>query len=191
VVRRNTQSTNKLRLVIFAVAFVTFAAVFFAQTPQLPIVRLSPAAIRSLPANLIKELERRHCTIPQETLGRKPSNVIKGEFAKPGQTDWAALCSVNGVSTILVFWKGSEKNPAAIAATEDHIYIQGFKKDQARYSRGIRTVAKDFILRHHAAYGGPKPPPINHQGIDDMFVGKASVVWYYFDGQWLKVAGGD
>ncbi len=188
--RRNRQNKNKISLVTFAAAFATFASVCFAQTPQVPIVRLSPAAIRGLPANLVKELERRGCTIPQEALTKKTTNVIKGEFAKRGQTDWAALCSVNGASTILVFWKGSEKNPAVIAPMEDRIYIQGFKKDQFRYSRGIRTVAKDFIQRHHAAYGGPKPPAIDHQGIDDMFVGKASVVWYYYDGHWLKVAGG-
>jgi len=189
--RRNTQNTNKLRLVTFVAAFAIFAAVFFAQTPQARILRLSPAAIPGLPANLVKELERRGCTIPQEARTKKSNNVIKGQFAKPGQTDWAALCSVNGVSIILVFWKGSEKNPAAIAPMEDRIYIEGFKKDQIWYSRGIRTVAKDFILRHYNAYGGPKPPPINHQGIDDMFVGKPSVVWYYDDGQWLKVAGAD
>src|SRR5437867_3274562 len=184
VVRKNAQNTNKLRL-------ITFAAVLFAQTPQARIVQLSPAAIPGLPANLVKELERRGCTIPQEAPTKKSSNVIKGAFAKPGQTDWAALCSVNGVSTILVFWKGSEKNPAAIAPMEDRIYIQGFKKDGFSSSRGIRTVAKDFIRRHHDTYGGPRLPRIDHQGIDDMFVGKASVVWYYYNGQWSKLAGKD
>src|SRR5439155_9650041 len=149
--------------------------------PQNParIVRLSPTAVRELPANLARELQHRGCTIPQEQYSRKTNNVIRGEFEKRGQKDWAVLCSIKGVSTILVFWNGSEKNPAAIAPLEDRIYIQGFKKDQFSYSRGIRTVAKDFILRHHDTYGGPKLPPINHQGIDDMFVGKASVVWYH------------
>src|SRR5213594_295947 len=32
---------------------------------------------------------------------------------------WAVLCSVKGVSTILVFWNGSEKNPAALVPVED------------------------------------------------------------------------
>ena len=34
-------------------------------------------------------------------------------------------------------------------------------------------------------------PPIEHQGINHAFEGKAFEVWYYYDGQWLKVAGGD
>ena len=123
VVRKNAQNTNKLRLIAFAAPFATFAAMLFAQTPPARIVQLSPAAIPGLPANLVKELERRGCTIPQEAPTKKSSNVIKGAFAKPGQTDWAALCSVNGVSTILVFWKGSEKNPAALAPWKDSNYL--------------------------------------------------------------------
>ena len=174
---------------LFAAALILTLVLI--QSPEAQITRLSPAAFPELPANLVQELQRRGCTVPQETYSKWRNNVIKGEFAKPGQADWAVLCSVKGISTILVFWNGSEKNPAAIAPMEDRIYIQGFKKDQFSYSRGIRTVAKDFILRHHDTYGGPKLPPINHQGIDDMFVGKPSVVWYYDDGQWLKVAGAD
>src|SRR5262249_47975777 len=109
VVRKNAQNTNKLRLIAFAAPFATFAAMLFAQTPPARIVQLSPAAIPGLPANLVKELERRGCTIPQEAPTKKSSNVIKGAFAKPGQTDWAALCSVNGGSTTLGFWKTSRK----------------------------------------------------------------------------------
>lgn len=186
---------KRMRLVVFVAlpvaALATLVAVSFAQGPRARIVRLSPAAIRGLPANVVKELQRRGCTIPQETYSRKSNNVIKGEFAKPGQMDWAVLCSVKGVSTILVFWNGSDKNPAAVAAMEDHIYIQAFRKDQSWYSRGIRPVGKDFIMRHYEAYGGPKPPPINHQGIDDAFIEKGSVVWYFYNGQWLKLSGAD
>src|SRR5216684_2379922 len=144
---------SKMRLVLvvvsFAGAFATPGILSFAQEPQARIVRLSPSAIRELPANLVKELQRRECTIPQAGYTKKSNNVVKGEFAKPGQKDWAVLCSVKGVSTILVFWNGSEKNPAAIAPMEDRIYIQGVRKDQFWYSRGIRPVGRDFIMRHH------------------------------------------
>ncbi len=67
---------------------------------------LSPTAFPELPQNLTRELQRRGCTVLQTPFTKKPHNVIKGEFEKPGQTDWAALCSVKGVSTILVFWNG-------------------------------------------------------------------------------------
>jgi hypothetical protein len=53
-------------------------------------------------------------------------NVIKGEFSKPGQTDWAVLCSVGRVSSVLVFWNGSETNPAEIAKRNDVDRLQGW-----------------------------------------------------------------
>ena len=114
-------------------AFAIVAAMSFAQGPQARIMRLSPAAVRELPVNLVKDLQRRGCTIPQAGYNKKPNNVIKGEFAKPGQRDWAVLCSIKEVSTILVFWNGSEKNPSAIAPMKDQIYIQASGKSQLLY----------------------------------------------------------
>ena len=128
---------------------------------------------------------------PTRDVLKEPQQCIKGEFAKPGQTDWAVLCSVNGVSTILVFWNGSEKNPAVLASVPDNSFVQFLGRGQWGYSRGIEAVGKDYIMRHYEAYGGPKPPPIDHQGINDVFIEKASVVWYYYQGQWLKLTGAD
>lgn len=155
------------------------------------IVRLPPTAFPELPDNVIRELQRRGCTIPQTPYTKKPHNVVKGEFAKPGQTDWAVLCSVKSISTILVFWKGSETNPAAIAPMADRNYLQTINTADPGYSRGINAVGKAFIMRHYDAYGDVKPPPIAHQGIDDAFIEKASGVWYFYGGKWLKLTGAD
>jgi len=147
------------------------------------IVRLQPTAFPELPGNIVRELQRRGCTVPQTAYSKKAHNVIKGEFDKAGQTDWAVLCSVKGVSTILVFWNGSEKNPAAVARMEDRNFLQSINTNDPGFSRGIRPVGNDFIMGHYNAYGGPKPPPIDHHGIDDAFIEKASVVWYFFGGK--------
>ena len=155
------------------------------------IVRLPPTAFPELPANVIRELQRRGCTVPQEAYTKKPHNVIKGEFAKPGQIDWAVLCSVRGVSSILVFWNGSEKNPSAIAPAEDRNYLQGITAEQFGFSRGITSVGKGFIMKHYRAYGGPTPPPVGHQGIDDAFIEKGSRTWYFHGGEWLQLTGAD
>ena len=118
--------------------------------------------------------------------------MIKGEFARPGQTDWAVLCSVKGISTILVFWNGSANNPAAIVPADDIGYVQGGARSQWAYSRKIEPIGMADILRYHdLEHLGIPLPPIDHQGINDQFNGKAFLVWYYYDGQWLKVAGGD
>jgi hypothetical protein len=58
-----------------------FAALLFAfvvvQSLETRIVRLRPAAFPELPANLVQELQRRQCTIPQETFSKRRNNIIK------------------------------------------------------------------------------------------------------------------
>jgi hypothetical protein len=154
------------------------------------IKRLPPSAFPELPGPVRRALNLRGCTVPQSFL-TGPHNVIKGEFARPGQTDWAVLCSVNGVSTILVFWNGSPDNPAAIAPQPDANSVQGITATATAYSREITAVGKRFIMQHYLGYGGPKPPPMNHQGIDDAFLEKASVTYYLYRGKWLQLTGAD
>jgi hypothetical protein len=155
------------------------------------ILRLPPSAFPELPGKIVQELQRRGCTVPQEAFTKKPHNVVRGDFARSGQLDWVILCSLNRVSSILVFFNGSERNVQEIAKMEDRIFLQGITADQIGFSRGIRPVGKDFIVGHYKAYGGPKPPTIDHQGIDDAFIEKASVTWYFDGRNWLKLTGAD
>jgi hypothetical protein len=162
---------------------------------------------------VVRELQSRGCTIPQTPYTKRPENVIKGEFAKPGQTDWAVLCSVNQtswlfsfwsdqhyVSSILVFWNGSERNPAEIARREGRIFLQGITANEIGVSRIIGTAGKEFMMHHNeSAYGAPNAPPaykrldlrIDHQGIDGGFAEKGSVTWYFHGGQWARLMGAD
>jgi hypothetical protein len=185
--------SNTLRLVLplAAIAVASVAQDLNFELAERQIVRLPPAALPMLPGAVVRELQRRGCTIPQEALSKKPNNVVKGQFARRGQMDWAVLCSVNGASSILVFWNGSVRNPAELARSEDKNYLQGLGGDKTGFSRGISAVGKNFIARHHQAFGGPKPPPIDHQGINDAFLEKASVVQYFFGGKWLQLTGSD
>src|ERR1022692_1819114 len=133
----------KLRAVVLSLVIATVAPIF-AQLPEdlkrqfdeaeRRMVRLPPSAFPELPRNVVKELQRRGCSIPQEAFSKKLNNVIKGQFARPGELDWAVLCSIKGVSTILVFWNGSDKNPAAIAPAEDLSFLQGNETGDIGYS---------------------------------------------------------
>jgi hypothetical protein len=172
-------------------ALVFTIAPAFASEPADRIVRLSPAAFPELPQRVARELRRRGCSIPQTAYVKKRHNVIRGEFLKAGQTDWAVLCSAGGVSRILVFWNGSGRNPAAIAPLDDLAFLQEMRPGKWGFSRMISAVGRAFIMRHYEAYGGPKPPPIRHQGIDDAFVEKGSVTWYFYRGKWLQLSGAD
>lgn len=187
----------RLWLVVF---FTTVAGLGFGQAPfdqqrwetaDRQVVRLSPTAFPELPKNLLADLQRRGCTIPQLSDIKGRQNAIKGQFAKPGQTDWAVLCSIGRVSSILIFWNASEINPGRIAEIKDIDRLQGAGGDKIVYSRVITPAGKADILKYHAGFGGPQPPPIDHQGIDDAFYGKASVINYFYQGKWLELQGMD
>jgi hypothetical protein len=78
-----------------------------------------------------------------------------------------------------------------LQSAEDHIFLQDLGGNQLHYSRGISPVRTGSIMQHYQAYGGPTPPPIDHQGIDDAFIGKGSETWYFHRGKWLKLTGAD
>jgi len=158
---------------------------------DLQVRRLSPSAFPELPIKIKRELERRGCTIPQVSTDKKPQNVIKGEFTGKGRTDWAVLCSQNHVSTILIFRNASGRAPLELAPQSDADNLQSGSGAAIEYSRSISPVGREYILEHYHAYGGLKPPAIDHQGINDAFVGKASVVHYFYAGKWLELTGAD
>ena len=147
-------------------------------------------AFPQLPATVAKVLRSRKCTVPQagDTGAR---NVIRGEFIAQGQLGWAVLCSVNESSTLLVFRHDADEAPQALSTREDRDYLQGLGGDKIGFSHEITAVDRAFILRHYRVYGGPPPPPIDHHGIDDAFLGKASTTWFFHAGRWLQLQGAD
>ena len=156
------------------------------------IVRLLPTAFSQLPESIVRHLQRRGCTVPQTYLSAEPHNVISGEFARREQTDRAVLCSRNGESSILVFWRGSTKSVSEVARSPDNRYLQTITEGgKVGFSRIIETVGRDYIRKHYKDYGGRKPPPMYHQGINDAYAEKASTVLYYYRGRWLELQGAD
>jgi hypothetical protein len=179
----------KLASTVSLVLLILAVTPSFGQSPEnppserkYPIVRLPPAAFLELPKNLVTELNRRGCTVPQTFPPDQRSNVIRGSFVKHGQTDWAVLCSMKGSTSFLVFWNGSAANSVELGKNPD---------DANRvFDWFIRPVGRKFIMDHYRAYGGPKPPKIDHQGIESGG-DSASVVLYYYQGKWLKLQGAD
>ena len=157
------------------------------------VVRLPPEAFDELPVTVKAELASRDCTIPQiqPTGSANERNVVRGEFTRSGQIDIAVLCSRKRVSTILVFRGGSTSDIAEIARSSDRIYLQDVGAGRIEFSRLLGVADADFIRERHAVYGGPQPPPLDHEGIADIFVEKASWVWYWYQGRWLELTGSD
>ena len=155
------------------------------------IERLPARAFPQLPAAVAAALDARKCQVPQPAERNGPRNVIRGEFFAKGESGWAVLCAVNGSASLLVFRNDRGTHPDTLAAVEEKTHLQGLDGDKIGYSREIAPASPAFMLRHYRAYGGPAPPPLDHQGIDDAFLGKASVTWYYYQGKWRCLQGAD
>jgi len=153
--------------------------------------RLPPDAFPELPDAVAGVLASRGCTVPQPLPEGAPRNVIRGEFYSSGEVGWAALCSVNYSTSLLVFRDDGDTNPESIDTLDDRRRLQFLDDGRVGYSREITTVDRDCIMRHYRSYGGPEPPPIDHHGIDGAFLEKASVVFYYDRGGWLRLQGAD
>jgi len=173
---------------------ILFALFWQGQPPlvKASIRRLPPGNFRQLPSAVVESLQARKCLIPQTWHNETPHNVIRGSFTGADRNEWAVLCSRRGISSILVFRADSAEPVAEIAAAKDEDFQQGVdERGTLGFSREISAVGKGYILEHYKAYGGPEPPPISHQGIDDAFVEKASVVRYFYRGKWLELRGAD
>ena len=153
--------------------------------------RLGVEAFPELPGAVAGVLRARNCRVPQPSPDGTPRNVIRGEFFANGEAGWALLCSANNSTALLAFRNGRDTNPDTVATSQDRSYMQGPDGQEPAYSHQITAVGRDFIMRHYRAYGGPQPPPIDHQGIDDAFLEKASVTWYFHNGKWLRLQGAD
>jgi hypothetical protein len=155
------------------------------------ILRLPVEAFPGLPAAVARVLRARNCSVPQPSPEGAPRNVIRGEFFSKGEAGWAVFCSANNSTALLAFRNDHDTNPDTVATSEDRLYLQGLGGNQIGYSHGITAVGRDLIMRHYRAHGAPEPPPIDHHGIDDAFLGKASVTWYFYQGKRLRLQGAD
>jgi hypothetical protein len=153
--------------------------------------RLEVEAFPELPAAIAGVLRARNCSVPQPSPDGAPRNVIRGEFFAKGEAGWAVFCSTNNSTALLAFRNDRDTDPDTVATSEDRSYMQGPDGKEPGYSHQIAAVGRDFIMRHYRAYGGPQPPPIDHHGIDDAFLEKASVTWYFYNGKWLRLQGAD
>jgi hypothetical protein len=112
-------------------------------------------------------------------------------FSRTGQIDWAALCSHERDSSIVVFRGGDPKDVAEIAVRPEADFLQTVTGDQIGFSRAISAASPEYIRELYRRYGGPTPPSLTHAGINDAFVGKGSIVWYWHEGRWLQLTGAD
>jgi hypothetical protein len=151
--------------------------------------RLAPSAFPELPGRVRADLASRRYRIPQTYGAGDVHNVINGEFIQPGENDWAVLCSRDDTSRILVFRRGRPDHVDELAARADRIYMQGIGNGKVGFSRMLTVADSAYIHTHASRYGCGFPPQLNHAGINDISLEKASEVWYWYGGRWWQSQG--
>jgi hypothetical protein len=169
-----------------------------AQTPEAwkaaahTIRRLPPDSFPQLPVAIRAALAARGCSVPQSFTSERPHNVIAGRFAHAGRQDWAVLCSHHDSSSILIFWASADAPPPTeLARAFDASSMQAIGRSRSGYSRMLAVASPAQIRDYAAAFGGPLPKVLDHDGVEDAFAGKASTVSYLEEGRWLALSGAD
>jgi hypothetical protein len=138
---------NVLRLGLVSVTMVTIGVGGLVAKPS-PAASASP----SPPSAVLQELQSRGCKLP-----RKRSNAaVRGEFFKPGQFDWAALCLAKNGASLLVFPEGFGERVEVLETIP-----RGFGK------WSIDVVSQDRLktVQPMRGAGGTASIEIDHQGI--------------------------
>ena len=172
------------------------------------IKRVSPYDFAEIPIEVREHFVEMDCMIPQipdDWPGEKPMNFISGEFAVKGQDDYAALCSRDGSSAIVVLWGGNVNCPSFVSDPQsDAGYLQssgppivdGYATGVI-FSRMISTFPPDIPALHTTDEvfrmdGDEKLPDIRtHDAINDYFLDKAGSALYCHEGEWIEFVTSD
>jgi hypothetical protein len=185
---------NSLTLLLGAMLCACAAPDVEPETPKTPASaprRLRPTAFTTLAEPIQRNLEKRGCLVPQTYPDSLAHNVVSGRFTTREQVDMAVLCLRDTTSVILVYRAGLADSVVEVAP-RPHLRAElsdtgaGFT-----FSRALGIADSAFIQSRFEAYGGTRPPTLDHHGINDIFPGKGSVVWYWHLGRWLQLQGSD
>ena len=148
--------------------------------PSVPYkIRLLPvSSFPQLPQEIVLQLDHIGCMIPQTYEAHEPENVIHGSFEKSGSSDWAALCSVKGVTTLYVFFQSDPANPIPLRHQPDSEWLGAEWSLDYGSAWGISTMHADAM---------PRVDQADHDGIEDAFVEQSATIHYFKNGHWTAI----
>lgn len=115
-----------------------------------------PGPTADFPTAVLQELQSRGCESPDK---KSKGVIIHGEFFRPGQSDWAALCFTKKSTSLLVFPDGSRERAEV---------VETLPRTFSKWS--IRVINQEQLTLLKSARGekGPLPGKIDHQGISSF-----------------------
>jgi hypothetical protein len=155
-------------------------------TPYL-IRHLPVSSFPQLPPTVQDQLGRRGCLIPQTYEAHAPENVVNASLERHGSSDWAVLCSVNGIVSLLVFFSSNNGNPAVLATSAETERLQAHGSTGVLgFNWGIDPASPDEI--HQAQLGmRTLPPRLDHDALADSIIDGKTVYHLYSKNTWAVV----
>ena len=154
------------------------------QEAALRVTRFSPAAFPEVPAEIRARMEADGYRVPQDPSVNRPHNVTAGEFVTRGQRDWAAFCSMNGTTSLRIYWGGASRCPALDFSLPDTAMLQGDE-----FSMHVGTASAQFVTDAGRAHD-QKVPRLTHDAID-IGSEKASSAHYCDGRKWIQILTSD
>lgn len=149
--------------------------------------RLPVASFPELPAPIAAELLHRGCMIPQTWQAHGPENVLHASLERPGSADWAALCSVRGSVSLLVFFASAGGQAQVLATAREIDRLQAHGTDGTLgFNWGIDPATPAQI--HQAQAGMPHRPALaDHDALADSRIDYGSIYRFYANGKWIRL----
>ena len=145
---------------------------------------LPASSFPALPAAVAAELNRRDCLVPQTYEAHGPENVIHGSFSRAGSKDWAALCSVHGTVSLLVFFEGAEQSPAVLASAAETARLQwNGASGKMEFDWGIDTATPESV-REAQTDMRRRPPKPDHDAIASSIINGETTYRFYTGSTW-------
>jgi hypothetical protein len=155
---------------------------------------LPPSAFKDAPKWVVDDLAASGCTIPQPSPAGEPVNLIRGQFARRGEWDWAAVCSKGGKSRVVILWGGQPACPSDLWEVEDADRLEVMAPGEIGYDFTLIHLGPGAIRKDIHDW---EPPPweakvkaVTHDGIE-LGTGKGADILYCRSGEWTVVASGD
>ena len=145
-----------------------------------------PLPVSDPPTAVVQELQSRGCKLPNK---KSKGVVVHGEFFRPGQSDWAALCSTKKSTSLLVFPDGSRERVEV---------LQTMPRSFSKWSISVINQEPLTSFKSTWDWRGPTPAEIDHQGIGSFVESGEKVegcfycysaqgsTHYYYQDRWLN-----
>jgi len=138
----------------------------------------------NLPLEVAGQLTDRGCLIPQTYQARRPENVVHASLQRPGSSDWAVLCSVQGAVHLLIFFGSTPGQPLTLASAPETQRLQPhFGTAVLGFNWGIDPSTPEAIRQAQIGLS-PRPARLDHDALADSAVDKKTIYHFFRNGVW-------